>query len=232
MSFHYSPRIVTNGLVLCLDANATSSYPGSGTTWYDVAGAGAQNAILYNSVGFDSDGYLTYNGTDQWCSVVSPGSYNTYSFEMFINILGSTQYSSRFFGHSSYGTYTLLNPANVTFHFNPDSATSSASSVSIGSSVNVGYGNWFHVCVTSTRPTTYETKIYINGSLENTSGFVPAGTVGGTFVLGAQRNPTTWPSGGQQPSYCNIGNFHLYDRLLTAAEVKQNFDAQKSRFGL
>ena len=222
-------QVVTDGLVLCLDANNVVSYPGSGATWYDVAGSG-NNATLYNSVGFNSAGYLTYNGTNQWSSIVSPGSYNTYSFEMFINVLTTTQYSSRFFGHASYGTYCLLNPPNVIFHFNPDPATSSSGSVSVSSGVNVGFGNWFHVCVTSTRPTTYETKVYINGNLEVTSGLVPSGTVGGTFVLGAQRNPTTWPSGGQQPSNCNLANFHLYDRLLSAAEVKQNFEVQRSRF--
>jgi hypothetical protein len=36
MAYHNNPRIVTDGLVLCLDANAKASYPGTGTTWYFI----------------------------------------------------------------------------------------------------------------------------------------------------------------------------------------------------
>ena len=228
----YGPQIVTDGLVLCLDANNAKSYPGAGTAWSDLAGSG-NSATLFNAVAFNSDGYFTYDGTNDWSSISSPGSYNTYSFEMFINILTATQYSSRFFGHTSYGTYCLLNPANVTFHFNPDPATSGSGSVNVASGVNVGYGNWFHVCVTTTRASgPYLTKVYINGHLRVTSGLVPSSTIGGTLVLGAQRNPTTWPSGGQQPSNCHLANFRLYDRLLNSSEVLNNFNSLRSRFGL
>ena len=38
MSFHYSPKIVTGDMRLCLDANDVSSYPGTGATWYDISG--------------------------------------------------------------------------------------------------------------------------------------------------------------------------------------------------
>jgi hypothetical protein len=38
MGINYSPRIVTDGLVLCLDAGNSKSYPGSGGTWYDLSG--------------------------------------------------------------------------------------------------------------------------------------------------------------------------------------------------
>jgi hypothetical protein len=44
MSYHNNPRIVTDGLTLCLDANAKRSYPGTGTTWYDLT-ANQQNGI-------------------------------------------------------------------------------------------------------------------------------------------------------------------------------------------
>ena len=38
MRFSYSPRIVTDGLTLCLDGAASTSYSGSGSTWYDLSG--------------------------------------------------------------------------------------------------------------------------------------------------------------------------------------------------
>ena len=52
MSFHHSPKIVTDGLVLCLDAADKNSYPGSGTTWTDLSGNG--NATMVNSPVFSS----------------------------------------------------------------------------------------------------------------------------------------------------------------------------------
>jgi hypothetical protein len=48
MSLIHSPRIVTDGLVLCLDAGNPKSYTGSGTTWTDLSGNG-NNGTLTNS---------------------------------------------------------------------------------------------------------------------------------------------------------------------------------------
>ena len=39
MAFNYSPKIVTDGLVFAVDAANKKSYPGSGTTWTDLAGS-------------------------------------------------------------------------------------------------------------------------------------------------------------------------------------------------
>jgi hypothetical protein len=40
MGIAYNPRTITDGLVLCLDAANSKSYPGSGTTWTDLSGNG------------------------------------------------------------------------------------------------------------------------------------------------------------------------------------------------
>ena len=52
MAFRYSPKIVTDGLVLSVDAANKKSYPGSGTTWYDLSG-NAINGTLTNGPTFD-----------------------------------------------------------------------------------------------------------------------------------------------------------------------------------
>jgi len=227
MAYHNNPRIVTDGLVLCLDANAKRSYPGTGTTWYNLVDT-SNTATLAGGVTFNSAGYFTYDGSDDWSYINSPGGYNDYSFMMFANILTSTQYTSRFFGLNNYGTYTLYNPSNVGFHFNPDSNTSSNASVTVSSGANVGFGNWFHVCITTKKANAaYETKIYINGTLRATSGLVPSGTFNGQINIGAQRSPAS-----QGPSNCHIGNFLLYDRYLSAAEILAIYNTHKSRFGL
>ena len=60
--FANNPRIVTDGLQLCVDANDVSSYPGSGTTWYDLSGNGwnFNSTSDYGSAGLNS--LEAYNG--------------------------------------------------------------------------------------------------------------------------------------------------------------------------
>lgn len=64
MGFSRGPKLVTNGLVLCLDAASKKSYPGSGTTWYDLSGGG-RNHTITNSPTF-SNGEFTINETQSF----------------------------------------------------------------------------------------------------------------------------------------------------------------------
>ena len=70
--FH-SPRIITNGLVLALDAANVKSYPGSGTVWKDLSGNN-NNGTLVNGVGYNSGnlGYLAFDGTYDYVSINYP----------------------------------------------------------------------------------------------------------------------------------------------------------------
>lgn len=70
MALHHSPSIVTSGLVLCLDAANVKSYPGTGTTWFDISGNGNNGTIdasgfVYNPAGYFSmsTGGFTKSGT-------------------------------------------------------------------------------------------------------------------------------------------------------------------------
>lgn len=70
MAFFHSPKIVTSGLELVLDAANHKSYPGSGTTWFDLSGKGRNftldgSGITWNSAGYFSlaDGGATYAGS-------------------------------------------------------------------------------------------------------------------------------------------------------------------------
>ena len=67
MAFKYSPSIITNGLVLYLDAGNQLSYPGSGTTWTDLSRS-QTNGTLVNSPAF-SNGYFSFDGTDDQVNV-------------------------------------------------------------------------------------------------------------------------------------------------------------------
>jgi hypothetical protein len=67
MAFNYSPRIVTDGLVLYLDAANPRSYPGSGTTWSDLS-RGGNNGVLTNGPTFNSanNGSIVFDGTNDF----------------------------------------------------------------------------------------------------------------------------------------------------------------------
>ena len=67
MPLIFLPRIVTDGLVLAIDAANTKSYPGSGTTWYDIS-RNNSNGSLVNGSTFSSEnlGTVTFNGVDQY----------------------------------------------------------------------------------------------------------------------------------------------------------------------
>ena len=82
MSNNYGPRIVTDGLVLCLDAADKKSYPGSGTTWYDRSGNG-NHGTLVNGPSFDggNGGSIVFDGADDHLST-SLGTYTPYCIDI------------------------------------------------------------------------------------------------------------------------------------------------------
>ena len=63
----YGNSIVTENLVLCLDASNPRSYPGSGSIWYDASGNG-NNGTLFNTPTYTSGaaGFISFNGTTQY----------------------------------------------------------------------------------------------------------------------------------------------------------------------
>ena len=72
MALSHSPKIVTDGLVLCLDAGDRKSYSGSGTTWTDRSGEG-NNGTLVNGPTFDSGngGSIYFDGGNDDCDIES-----------------------------------------------------------------------------------------------------------------------------------------------------------------
>lgn len=66
MSYRTGPKIVTDGLVLCLDAADRNSYPGSGTSWNNLAGT--NSFYLYNGISYNGNnaGYLTFDGVNDY----------------------------------------------------------------------------------------------------------------------------------------------------------------------
>jgi hypothetical protein len=216
--------VITSGLVLRLDAGNFASYPGSGTIWTNLAGVG-NNGTLTNGPTFSTanGGNIVFDGVNDYVVATSPGSYQNYTFELFCRWNAPTSASDRIFGLSSFGTYTVYAPTNIGFHYNP--VGGSPPSVTLSSNVNIGYGTWCHIAVT-VNPAGSLVTIYVNGVSRNSWNVIPAGDFVGNLFLGAQNAVPGLVAN------CNIGAFSLYDRVLSANEVAQNFSALRGRYGI
>lgn len=222
MAIFSGPEIVNSGLVCCFDPGNSRSYPGSGTTITDLSVSKIfgtlTNGPTYSTA---NKGILVFDGVNDHVVSASPGSYADYTFVFFCVWNSATTYD-RLFGLSNFGTYTILSPSNVGFHYNP--VGGSPPSVTLSSNVNVGYANWCHIAVTVNSSGNLVT-IYINGVAANSTSTMPSQNFAGNFFLGSQNESVVVAN-------CNIGTFLLYNRALTASEVQQNFNAHRGRYGI
>jgi hypothetical protein len=219
---YYQGNVVTSGLVSFLDSSNIVSYHTTGSTWYNLVGS-SPNSTLTNGPTYSNTngGVLQFDGVDDYATAASPGTYSEYTFMFFCKWVNSTA-TNRIMGLDTFGTYTIFIPENVAFHYNPLGGV--PSSVVFYSGVNVGIGNWCNIAISVSASKSLVT-IYINGVARNTTSVIPSGSWAGNYILGAQYSSALY-------SNCQIGNFMLYDRELNALEVSQNFQVQKSRFGL
>ena len=192
------------------------------TVWKDISGNN-RTGTLTNGPLFNTSNYgnILFDGTNDYVIMPSGGSYSEYTFMFFCKWITDTAASSRLFGCDAFGTYTVFTPSNVGFHYNQ----SAGSSTTLSSGVNVGLGTWCHVAVTVSMSSPL-TSIYINGVLTNATAVGPYINLSGNLFLGAQN------TGAGVLANCNISVFQLYNRVLNATEIMQNYQADKTRFGL
>ena len=233
MGVYTRPSIVTNGLVLNLDAANIKSYPGSGTTWTDLSG-NRNTGTLTNGPTFNRDGggNLVFNGTTQYVDCGNNSIVNTAVNTCTINVW--------FKQTSSVASYRLLtskgpSDADENFVLGLHHTNSKAyfdvggSGAYIDTTYSYSLNTWYNICVTHNRVAGSSTlKLYING-IE-----IPSTTVQPTltpvtnnsnFIVGSGRsNSLPFPG--------NISIVNLYNRALTASEIQQNYNALKSRFNL
>ena len=172
--------IVTNGLILCLDAGNIKSYSQSGSTWSDLSG-NANNTTLLNSPTFSSNnsGYFTFNGTNQSANSVSTinlSSTNAISISLWFKVSGTSLYVL-----SEFGTNINTNANSFLFDIN-EVATgkiSFADVLGVGSSYNqvqtvntYNDNKWHNVCLVSNRAlnTSNHNFIYVDGILDTVQG--------------------------------------------------------------
>lgn len=230
MSFHYSPKIVTDGLVFAVDAANKKSYLGSGNTWFDLSGNN-NNGTLINGPTFDSGngGSISFDGGDDYVdfgtnSIIKPSGSMTlsYWFKGATSIDAASGVGTMGFSGSR-GYLLGPNSGSTVFFYVPGSSTSLTFTTY---NVIINNQNWYNISGVYS-PSNY-IKIYLNGvEVSSNTTSIPASLYVNNISLkvGQRGDGFSFFDG-------NISQVSLYNKSLSADEIYQNYNALKSRFGL
>ena len=221
-SYVATPSYITSGLSLHLDASNPVSYPGTGTTWTSLVNG--YSGTMGTGVGYSSSngGVITFNGgVSAYVNMYSSASAlasitNNISVEAWYQSTNNQPGILRT-GISSSG-----------FVFGYFSGTGTAWKVTKYGVVDLNTGvipqntSWHHVVLTYSTST--GTRIYIDGTLSGTANANTSNIrAGSEFSIGRSENIR---------HNGNIAIFRWYSSVLSSSDVLQNFNAEKSRFGL
>jgi hypothetical protein len=223
--------IVTSGLLLNLDAGNSSSYSGSGTTWFDLTGNN-RNATLFNTPTYNSgcNGYLSFLDTSiQYATIPNIGNQSTWTVEAWTRTTASL---------SGKVTAVVCNQFNLTTTLNFSLGTNRAP----GSyNLCVGYYNsawrttngftptlnvWYQIVGTYDGSTLTQ---YSNANVNTTLSYTGTSQSGGEIRIARRWDATNVASDHYRG---DISIVRIYNRALSAAEVGSNYNAIKGRYGL
>jgi hypothetical protein len=215
MSTIYNTRIVTDGLVLYVDAANPKSWTGSGSTWFDLSPSGNHMTLVGSPTKGSNNGGVVQFGITQYA-------YNTTSFfTKDSTVMGAARYSgasNRGRIISSYITNWLLG------HWSGTTENYYGNGWISGIGVGTGDTNWRILTAVNSYSTDIWTS-YVNATqtYSNSSG------VNGPD--GLQLNGLAGAAASER-SDSEVGFLMVYDRVLSTAEIQQNHNAMRSRFSI
>ena len=240
MAIGYNPRIVTGGLVFCLDAGNTKSYS-SGSRWYDLIGN--QNGTISGATHTSgAGGYFSFDGSNDYVDSGNLGSgFNDYTVIAWFyptsvtnheNVL-DCNYHTGGDGTGNLGPRLEMNSSGglTWIYSNSTSNNNNYYGHSVKSS-GLSANTWH--CAAITYTSTGNTSVtYYNGSatgLSRSTVGSPSGqyttfndlNVGRGFHLG----------GGERYYTGRVGAVQIYNTTLTADDISQNFNALRGRYGI
>jgi hypothetical protein len=226
--------IITNGLVLNLDAGFLPSYPTSGTTWYDLSYSG-NNSNLINGTTFvqSGGGSIVFDGTDDYANFTFPNNLITPTFTV-CSVITPIAVAGN-------GTVVFTNESarlNLGIAYGGNNGGYFFVAGNNGQSINGVFGSYGFSYGTNTKYfATWIVDIpgknfqfWVNGSLVGSSnadlGTNFSNTSTNGFVLASRYG------GGSSRVNIGISNFQFYNRVLTSNEIVNNYNVYKSRFGI
>ena len=223
MGTHYNPKIVTDGLDTMLDFANTKSYPGSGTTIYDISGNN-NHATSANTPTLDSSnlGSMVFNGSSDYINLANTLTQIDSSYKYTIIIvakLSSVATARRQLISSDDGGFDWSMGAG---DFSKYIIFTGAASVRSTTSQDLGW----HIFTAQWTGT--NSKLYIDNVLEvnTTIGF----DISFSAITSIGRNPVF--AGGSEYWAGNVAVMAKYDRVLSEYELSKNFEALRGRFGI
>ena len=228
MGTFYNPKIVTNGLVLLLDAANSKSYSGSGTTWTDLSGNG-NNGTNANMTFETSNGGIFDFATNSVSTIPNSASLNSPVTELTIEALVNFDSNSADFifekgnVNSQYSLFS--HGSDIVFRTFHDGDGNYDSLIQTKANANITNGVYHHIVGSYNGSTK---KIYVDGIERHTKNKT------GNLVT-TSNGAAVGRFGGSSSGYFFDGKIafvRVYSIGLTQDQVKQNFEAIRGRFGL
>jgi hypothetical protein len=224
-------KIVTNGLVLALDAADKNSYPGSGTTWRDMSGNNITGSLT-NGPTFNSTngGSIVFDGVDDYVSIpkqtvlVNASQFTMNAWMKRADVLskvilyqGADANNDVSFELWNDGqAYFEVGNAGNTYGYIANTSVNWQQLTMVFDGTQTGNSNRLKGYINANLLT-----LLYGGTIPSTSG--PSNSV---FSIGNSQGI------GGNFSTGNIASVQIYNRPLSASEILQNYNAQKSRFNL
>ena len=237
MASFSGPNLEVDGLVLCLDAANTNSYPGSGTTWTDISGKG-HNGTLTNGPTFSSDnsGIIVFDGSNDTVTISANSDFDfgtgDFTIDGFFNKSATTANLTLVCSENYYATgyngnwiIRITNANTIAFASYDGKSNEEYTEFSAPTTS----GKWYHFAFVREGTGSNESKFYFNGV------FVGSMTVSKSLSNAGNEGLRIGEDNNWANAFMNgkISNVKIYKgKGLTATEVLQNYNSHKGRFGL
>ena len=220
MGIDYNSVIVTNGLLVYLDAANARSYSGSGITANDLSGTG-NTATLVNGPTYNSSnlGSIVLDGTNDYINVNSLANilpYTAYTKTAYFYVTSFSTANNIISGGFSGQHAFWLQASNKLY------AGHNGAWTTVTGNTTLSLNTWYFGAVTYSNTSGW--KLYLNGREDGTSADTTTFTGNQEIVIGAYSTGNNFTG--------RISYVQVYNRALTATEILQNYNATKRRYGL
>ena len=222
-----TPSVVTEDVEVFLDAGDSSSYGGTGTTWSDLSGNNNDGTLTnMDAANYSSSdgGYFTFDGSNEYVDVSGSTTVSAATFLAWVRLddLSQTSYTGIVFSRSTNGTSGMnfySTTENVGYHWN-----NASNAFGWNSGLTLPSQEWCMIAVTVTSSVATGYLFRSSGTTSATNSVTHGSATLDAVKVGADVSTNRYLDG-------RISVAMVYSRALSSAELTQNFNAFKGRYG-